>query len=86
MLLSAIRTPSDHAGQNRPQTEIFVRDVSRDLSLSPRDFFQVVVYFPHDPRTWNLRRKSSFRQQTPHFAAQKKHATPKSHCHQAKDA
>ena len=58
----------DHAGQDSPQTEIFVRDVSRDFSLSPRNLFQILVNFPHDPGTRNRMRKRSVLKQMPDFA------------------
>ncbi len=62
----------DHTRQDRPQTEVFVGDLSLDLSLPPRHLFQVLVNFPHDPGTWNLMGKHFRRNQTPHFAAQNK--------------
>ena len=65
-----------HAGQDHPETEIFIRDLLRVFSLSPRDLFQVAVNFLHNPRTRNLTRKRSVHPQTPDFAPEKQHPAP----------
>jgi hypothetical protein len=58
----------------------------RELSLPPRDLFQVTVNFPYNPGSRNLMRKRSIHKQMPHFSAQEQYATPKSYSDQAKNA
>jgi hypothetical protein len=65
-----------HAGQDRPETKIFVRDLLCVFSFSPRDLFQIPVNFLQDPWTPNLTRKSSIQTQTPDFAADEKQPAP----------
>jgi len=73
----------DHAGQNSPQTEIFVGNMPRDLPLSPRHLIQIAVNFLDDPGTWSLLRKAHVRQQILYFATQEEQAPPKRYCNEA---
>jgi hypothetical protein len=66
----------DQACQDGAQTEVFVSNLSRNLSLPLRHFQKVLMNLPEDPRTSKFMGQRSVGNQVAHFAAQKKYAAP----------